>query len=332
MKFELSEHITPELVRLLEETDLGTNGAIYRHLDVKDRIYQTDHPLCFSFKRADHLLANITFCRREFGLYLRHFAFDKRFQSKGKARNPKDNSVLKQEIESVFQQVEKNYAGSLKMCYAYIDSRNIRSKWMSEQFGFVTKAKLVTQTYSRFYPKKLTNLKKEKIQAEHLDWIRANYGQHVAYFEEFVHQGELHCWRSDKGELLALGKFTHVTWKISRLPGKFGAILVKALPFIPFLRKIIHVKQQKFLVPEVICLRDEKATTLMSFLSGVLAMEGRHVMLWCMDEQEPLYLKTNPQMNWGLMHRFLGISTVDVVFRGSFEPKNPIFVAAYDII
>jgi hypothetical protein len=55
MKFEFTEVITPELVELLEGTTLGTNGAMYRHLDVKDRIYQTDAPLSFSLKRNDHL-------------------------------------------------------------------------------------------------------------------------------------------------------------------------------------------------------------------------------------------------------------------------------------
>ena len=44
MKFEYTEAITPELVQLLEQTTLGTNGAMYRQLDVPERIYQNDYP------------------------------------------------------------------------------------------------------------------------------------------------------------------------------------------------------------------------------------------------------------------------------------------------
>lgn len=332
MKFEFSEHITTELVQLLEETTLGTNGAMYRHLDVKDRIYQTDSPLCFSLKRNDHLLANITFCKRSFGLYLRYFAFDKRFQSKGKARQNMQKSVLKQEIEGVFQRVEQEHPGQLNMCYAYIDSRNARSKWMSEQFGFQTKAKLATQTFSRVYPKQLKGLSKEAMQTEHLEFIRSKYQNHTAYFEEYLKDGFIHCWRSPNGKLLALAKFTDVSWEISRLPGKLGGVFVKALPYLPILRKIVHVKHHQFLVPEAVCLLEESPTKLAAFLSGVLAMEKRHTMLWWNDERDPLYVKLKDQMNWGIMHRILGVSPVDVVIRGDFHPESPMYIAAFDMI
>ena len=332
MKFEFTEVITPDLVDLLEETTLGTNGAMYRHLDVKDRIYQTDAPLSFSLQRNDHLLANITFCKRSFGLYLRYFAFDKRFQSKGKARQTMQKSVLKQEIEGVFQRVEKEHAGNLHMCYAYIDARNARSKWMSEQFGFQTKAKLATQSFTRIYPKHVLGLKKETLQREHLDWIRSKYQNHTAYFEEYLKDGFIHCWRSADGKLLALGKFTNVTWEINRLPGKLGGLFVKLLPYLPVFRKLVNVKHHQFLVPEAVCLADESPKVLETFLAGVLHMEKRQMMLWWNDERDPLYVKLKDQVNWGIMHRILGISPVDVVIRGDFQPENPMYIAAFDMI
>ena len=98
MQFEQTDHISPDLIGLFENTVLGTNGAKYKHLDVAQSVSHTDHPLSFSLRRREQLIANITFCKRPFGLYLRYFAFDKRFQSKGKARmNPK--SQIKKEIE-----------------------------------------------------------------------------------------------------------------------------------------------------------------------------------------------------------------------------------------
>jgi len=331
MKFEFTETITPELVQLLEQTTLGTNGAMYRHLDVPERIYQTDAPLSFSLRRNSNLLANITFCKRDFGLYLRYFAFDKRFQSTGKARQNMQKSALKKQIEDVFKRVSSEHPGSLNMCYAYIDARNARSKWMSEQFGFQSKAKLATQSFSRRFPKKSTRISKEVLTEEHLSLIKSKYGHYTAYFDHYL-QGEVHCLRSTEGTLLALAKFTNVTWEISRLPGKMGGILVKALPFIPILRKMVQVKKHQFLVPEALCVADNAPTLLTEFLAGVLSIEQRHTMLWWMDERDELYVKVKGQVNWGILHRILGVSPVDVVVRGTFEPKEPMYVAAFDMI
>jgi len=332
MKFEFTDVITSELVELLEQTTLGTNGAMYRHLDVPERIYQTDAPLSFSLRRNEHLLANITFCKRDFGLYLRYFAFDKRFQSAGKARQTMYKSTLKQEIEGVFQRVSAEHPGSLDMCYAYIDARNDRSKWMSEQFGFQTKAKLVTQSFSRRYPKKSLRISKEVLTDEHLSLIKSTYGHYTAFFDHYIQQGELHCLRSSDGNLLALAKFTNVSWEISRLPGKMGGILVKSLPFIPILRKMVQVKKHQFLVPESVCVADNDPKLLTEFLAGVLHMEKRHTMLWWMDERDELYVKIKDQVKWGILHQILGVSPVDVVIRANFEPMEPMYIAAFDMI
>ena len=103
MQFEQSNEINADLVALFAQTVLGTNGAKYKHLDVVQSVKQTDNPLSFSLRRNELLIANITFCKRPFGLYLRYFAFDKRFQSRGKARANQKSSI-KQKIEGVFEQ------------------------------------------------------------------------------------------------------------------------------------------------------------------------------------------------------------------------------------
>ena len=109
-------------------------------------------------------------------------------------------------------------------------------------------------------------------------------------------------------------------------------MFVKALPYLPILRKLVNVKHHQFLVPEAVCLLEESPTKLEAFLSGVLALEERHTMLWWNDERDPFYVKLKDQMNWGIMHRILGVSPVDVVIRGDFHPENPMYIAAFDMI
>ena len=80
MKLVSSNTISEDLVELLSGVELGTNGAKYVHLDIKERIKEADNPLSFSLERNNRLIANITFCERDTGYYLRYFAFSRHFR------------------------------------------------------------------------------------------------------------------------------------------------------------------------------------------------------------------------------------------------------------
>jgi hypothetical protein len=262
---------------------------------------------------------------------LRYFAFDKRFQSKGKARmNPK--SQIKKEIEGVFEEITARYPGTHAYCYAYIDAKNVRSKWMSETFGFQTKAYLNTQTFSRVFPKAAANLRKEKIAAQVFQTIESHYSHYSAYFTHFFENGTVYTLFDDKGERLAFAQFHQVRWEIQRLPGKLGGLQVKLLPYIPFLRKLIQPKEHTFLVPDVVCNPSGNVADVERLFEAVLAQENCHTMLWWNDTRDPLYQKAQQQFKWGLLHQIIGVAKVDVVVRGDFEPKEPVFIAAFDMV
>lgn len=331
MKFEQTDHISPDLIRLFENTVLGTNGAKYKHLDVAQSVAHTDQPLSFSLRRREQLIANITFCKRPFGLYLRYFAFDKRFQSKGKARmNPK--SQIKQEIETVFQDITAQYPGADNYCYAYIDAKNIRSKWMSETFGFQTKAYLATQSFSRIWPKANPTLKEERMSPELFETIEKNYSHYTAYFTHFFEKGTVYSIFDPNGRRLAFAQFHKVRWEIQRLPGKLGGLQVKLLPYIPFINKLIQPKEHTFLVPEVVCNPSGNIADVQRLFEAVLAKEQLHSLLWWNDTRDRLYQKAQQTFSWGLLHNIIGVAKVDVVVRGDFEPKEPLFIAAFDMV
>lgn len=331
MKFEQTDHISPDLIRLFENTVLGTNGAKYKHLDVAQSVAHTDQPLSFSLRRREQLIANITFCKRPFGLYLRYFAFDKRFQSKGKARmNPK--SQIKQEIETVFQEITAQYPGADNYCYAYIDAKNVRSKWMSETFGFQTKAYLATQSFSRIWPKANPTLKEERMSPELFETIEKNYSHYTAYFTHFFEKGTVYSIFDPNGRRLAFAQFHKVRWEIQRLPGKLGGLQVKLLPYIPFINKLIQPKEHTFLVPEVVCNPSGNIADVQRLFEAVLAKEQLHSLLWWNDTRDRLYQKAQQTFSWGLLHNIIGVAKVDVVVRGDFEPKEPIFIAAFDMV
>lgn len=334
MKAEIAEHISAELIDLLAETTLGTNGAKYRHLDIRSRILKADNPISLSLKRNDRIIANITFCKRDFAFYLRYFAFDKRFQSGGKTKSKtKNNSFIKKEIERLFQSLEAEHLTGEKLCYAYIDPKNERSKWMSETFGFEKKATLVTQAFSRFYPKKSSELVEIKDFDEIKTIVHSNYANHQFYFEYHSSQAPFLALKNSKGEIEALGNFTVVEWEIGRLPGKFGGITTKLLPYLPFLNRIINPKLHRFLVPEIVCNPSADPHKIEQLFESALAHHNVHSLLWWMDENDSIYTNCKEKINWGVLNKLLGVSPVDVMVRGKVDAfQKPIFVTGFDMV
>ena len=51
--FKLRTSATPALLALLTNTTLGTNGAMYRHLDTPTRILEADNPLFIRWRKQE---------------------------------------------------------------------------------------------------------------------------------------------------------------------------------------------------------------------------------------------------------------------------------------
>lgn len=338
--FNLRNEATPALLELLCKTTLGTNGAQYKHLDTTNRIAEADKPLFLSLERNNKVLGNITFCRRNDDWYIRYFAFSSLFQaSSHETLKSKRSTLLKNELEHFFVDAFKgkyNDGKPIQSMYAYIDPKNSRSKWMSEQFGFNTIAQLVTQSYSRLYPKPSKRLRKIN------DWelfeplVIKQFGQ-SSYFN-IIHSKNppFYVIYDDKNDVIAFSKINTVNWEIVRLPGKFGGILSQLIPLIPFLNKLIQPNLHTFLVPEIVYCKNNNAVLFDELFSGILAAEKRNVILWWTDENDPPYLAIKKHIKWGLLNTLIGVSKVDVVQRKHPANKEsytkPMFVSAWDLI
>ncbi len=330
MEFHFNRSFDPALVYLLKHTTLGTNGAKYRHLDIEERTQLADNPMSFSLKRNETLLANITFCNREHGLYLRYFAFDKRFQGAGEKKSNARNSSLKVKIEEVFKDLESK---EKKCLYAYIDPKNTRSKWMSEQFGFQSQGIIATQSFSRFYPKKSVRLAEISDFNQISELVRKQYENHQFYFEAQSSKPNFLAITNDYGEITALARFTKVHWEINRLPGKWGGVVTKILPFVPFINKLIHPKSHQFIVPEIVCIPSNKSEHLEELFTSALAYFNVNSLLWWVDEKDSVYKEFRSKVKWGFLDKMLGVSPVDIVVRGALkESDSPFFVCAFDMI
>jgi hypothetical protein len=203
---------------------------------------------------------------------------------------------------------------------------------MSETFGFQTKAKLATQSFSRIWPKTNASLKEEAMNADLVEAIQKKYSHYAAYFAHFFEKGSVYTLFDANGTRLAFAQFHKVRWEIQRLPGKFGGLSVKLLPFLPFLNKLIQPKEHTFMVPNIVCNPSRNIKDVERLFEAVLAKENLHSMLWWNDTRDLLYREAAQKFSWGLLHQIIGVAEVDVVVRGDFEPKDPFFIAAFDMV
>ena len=340
--FKLSETYTTEILNLLSSVVLGSNGARYQHQHIERRIKQLYKPLFINLERHEKVLGNITFCRRPTNWYVRYFAFDLNLQANTQQpRSKAKNSTLKKRVDTFFEGVfiEPIKIGeeAPKRFYAYIDPRNERSLWMSQNFGFYTVAKIATQTFSRIKPKK----NKDVIVAEdrHFikDKIHDKYHTCPFYFTEHTFNETPFYTLIKDGEIVAFAKTHRAEWVIERLPGKNGKVLRNIIPFVPGLNKVIRPNSHEFVVIDSVWCVEHNFEYLEQLFEGILFHEKANTMIWWTDQKDPIYRKNKRQINWGLLHNLNGAQEVELVIKTpdnkekeSFD--SPTYVTGFDFI
>ncbi len=335
MKLISSEYISENLIEFLEGTELGTNGARYVHLDIRNRIKQVDHPISHSLVRNQNLIGNITFCRRKVGYYLRYFAFSRIFQNKSakKLKKKSVSSFFEKKIESVFKELISQKP-NLPM-YAYIDSENERSQLFAERFGFSHYTEIVSRTYSRYRPRK--NQKASLLE----DWktlqvmVEAEYSDNEFYHPFHIRKGPYVVIKNENDQIVSFAKFTKVHWKIKRLPGRFGGFFVKAIPYVPVLNKMFRPSDHYFLVPDIVFTRNKTSKEIESLFNSALNLYNVSSLIWFVDPNQSIYSKTKNKTSWGFLDKILGEKKVTLVCRNKssvYSGIRPVFVSGFDLV
>lgn len=336
--FVLRESYNDEVLNLLKSVTLGSNGARYQHQRLEQRIQQVYKPLFLNLERNEKVLGNITFCRRPINWYVRYFAFDLGMQANSQQpRSKASNSGLKKRIGEFFDHAFELEQDRPSTFYAYIDPRNERSLWMSQNFDFYTAAKIATQTFSRVKPKKQEGVSAVKVNDFIREKVKETYGKAPFYFTYHTFNEDPFYTLKVGGEIVALAKTHSAEWKISRLPGKNGVLLKNIIPYVPGLRKVIRPNSHVFSVVDSIWCKDHNHEWLEQLFEGILFHEKKNTMIWWVDQKEPLYIDVKNKINWGLLNKVNGVHEVDLVIRTpenqpKIEFNQPTYVTGFDFI
>ncbi len=317
--FKFRTEPNEEIIDLLDSVTLGTDGAQYKHLDTREKIQEADNPLYLSMERREKVLGNVTFCRRGKNWYIRYFAFDSAMQSQG-TKKSSSKGLLKRELNAFFDhQLESEEVDSF---YAYIDPRNVKSLWMSENFGFKTVGKIATQSYSSIDKLKTKRVQMDAQPTEIPQEIDSHFRVQNFYFTEQLEKGEHFSIRNEAGELIAFAKATSAHWQIKRLPGKMGGTLVKLIPFLPLISRLVKPKSHRFVTVEAVYIKDNIPQVLKELFDGILAHSGRRIIFWWVDETDDLYRSVHAKIKWGILHKLIGVNQVNLVKRSLAGRSN----------
>lgn len=327
--FTETNSASPELIELLSKTVLGSNGAQYRHCDISEHIKQIDTPVFLSLVRYKKLLANVAFCKREKDWYVRYFAFNVQNQSKNTRSS--QNGTLHAYLKDYFK--NKLETNEVESFYAYIDPRNSRSVAMATGFNFKRINSVITQTYSRRNPKFSKRVQKEAYHPSLAKFIHDHFSNLPYSFDAQLTQGTFYVLRDEKGAVLAMTQVHFAHWEWSRLPGRWGRILVKSIPFIPIVNKLFNPKEHQFLVFDTIYALHTRSELLNELFSACLFHENRKSAIWWVHPENSLYHRVQKRIKWGLLHKMNGVHPVDLYVLGKDKTKKQEFyVSGLDFI
>ena len=305
-KIWLKKGIPKHIVDFLETARYGTDGAVYEHLMVADRIQHMHDPHLAYATFDEDLVACILLNRvtsrqqgeRVDSYYIRYFNAHPKYKGQGIT---KKLSIL------FIEELRKHLPGKV-LFYAAMEDGNGRSINIVERVGFKKLAPFKTLGFSRFFPKKSNRISRvvhreeEEQVIHHLESFYQNYS--LVHFHNIFQKGQYYIIKN-QGEILAGVQMHKTIWRVASMPGLSGKFLIYAVPHIPVLNKMIHPQHFEFITFEGIYYQTGKEGVLLELMEGLLAQEQLKTAILWLAESHPLHPFLIQKGQLGLIHQFV---------------------------
>ena len=358
----LTRHADENILGLLGNTTLGTAGGMrYKLRDIGKRIKAyCDNIRFVSLYLKGRLAGTVGFCYRMMlsrgenchGSYLRYLAFLPRFQAALNAKagtrrseTARRKSSWKDEVLAFFRKPHMldfpGYEEEEKhVVYAYVESRNERSKNIIQQLGFKHVRTFRTIAFSRFNPRRAEGVirLKEGEKSNMKKRLASFYSGHNFYSEEFIYYGDRYYVIKEDGEITAGLSVVPASLTIVAMPGLRGKILMSLLPVTPGFKKIFRPEKLRFLVFEALYCKEGKEKSLEKLMESLCAIEGYKLGLTWIDTGSMLYEVMSEKLDMGFLSRMLDGSP-GLVYANfiNFEEKEiekyseyPAYISGFD--
>ena len=317
----------PEIIELLKKTVLGSEGGMrYIMQNTEERVKSYGDSISFmALYRKGSLTGVIGLCRRTTmncgtpgdSTYLRYLAVHSAFQT-GKAPSPRTERMPQGE-ESFKQKAltlisdpryltgEQHETPPPHVMYAYVESSNERSRNLINQSGYEYIRSFLTVAFSRFNPKRNTSVTKLTPEEEPAmaQLLKEHYRNYCFYTDEFTFHGHRYYVLRRDGEIVAGVSAIPARYNVVNMPGLWGWVMMKVLPFFPWFRRLFRPGEFRYIVLNGIYCRNGSECFLPDLFEAVCAEEGYNTALTWLDDHSELYenLRTNRKM--GALNRML---------------------------
>ena len=316
-----------DIVDLIRSTVLGSEGGMrYTMLNTPERIRSYGDSLSFvALYKRNSLKGVIGLCRRitsnrgvrYASAYLRYLAVQSAFQverapGRRSERTSDAADSFKQKIFAPFRDPQaaggdEDGGGGPNVLYAYVESRNERSRNMINQAGYEYIRSFLTVAFSRFNPKThpfVTRLSpaEEPAMAKLLGEFYSGY---CFYTDEFSFNDHKYYVLRRDGEIVAGVGAIPARYRVVNVPGVWGWMMMKVLHRTPYVRRLFQPEEFRYIILNAIYCRKGSESLLPDLFDAVCAEEGYHTALTWLDDHSWLYetLRTNRRM--GALNRLL---------------------------
>ncbi len=348
-----------EVIPLLLNTFLGTPGkTLYQHLQTATKIYDIRHPFFFTLKRLGTLICTVCLAWRKTELaasepidsfYIRYFVANPTFRGKGhrnkKVRSNEPNGIIKQFMENVFSSgssIQTFSPHSAKaLFYAYVESENEQSMHLCHHYRFRPVREMVTVAFSRFSPHAHSCVR--KAQPHEYDVLRqrveAHYAVHSFVCTEHLFYQDNYFVAEQDGRVVAGLQANPTQWAIKNLPGASGKVLIRILPFVPYLRRLINPNKFSFSAIEGIFYEDGCEWAIGALLETAIAAQGYHSALMWFDSACPVLTEVRKHCELGLVDKINASGCAEIIVRGQnltdedwlWLENTPAYISCFDL-
>ncbi len=316
---------------------------LYQHVNVREKVSSLANPTFYNLYIRDKLYGTISFSKRkvynsghkQHGFYIRYFTFLDQLRSSNQTNRRGRKSEIREEVHRLMNGEGLGIEKEL-LLYAYVDTENIRSKRLIDEFGFQKVGTFHTIPFSRLFPKASQSV--EKLDSK--DWdnlqtmLKQHYSKHQLFtLDQLQGKGNYFVIRKN-GEVVCGVQGVYDQWRVVDLPGYAGKIMMRLIPQLPLIKKLFN-PDYRFVFLEAIYCKPGFEKTMAELFESVLDHYQSNSGIICLDPTSHLYPMIK-QIPLGLTHKIMGEKEIEIVMKTStnnlVEQNSPFFISGYDVL
>ena len=329
LEVRVSDHANEGILDILNHAVQGSEGGLRFSLqNVAPRISAYKDQIRFvSLYKKNHVTGTVGSCFRVSGQgmlhyptsYLRYLAFQSTYQSdvgwrkrRKELIKPEKDDSFKQKTLEIFSKphlldLKDVFEGDKHIMYAFLESKNERSRNIVNQAGYEYIRSFLTVAFSRFSPhfdKRVVRLRDdEKPGMESL--LREFYIDYSFFNNDYSFFGDKYYVLKEGNEIIAGVSAIPSAYKVYDVPGIWGWVMMKVLPKTPYFRRLFRPGEFRYLVFDAIYCKKGEENKLGKLFESVCTAEGFHTGLTWLDDHSQLYDKMRTVVRMGALNRML---------------------------